>query len=139
MRLPLYRHNGESLSSNGNNAEQHCNDFHPGLKFDKFPEWQDDPHKSLDENVKPDFLKLFTDAKQYKHLDNSLEKYHQRRKKLIKTRGGNEYDFKTDWRFISGLGSGHPYETGLIWHRTLGVPYLSGSSIKGVLRSWLTQ
>lgn len=138
MRLPLYLHNNESLS-NDNNAEQHCHNHHPGLRFDKFPEWQENPQKNLDENAKADFLKLFTKAGEYKYLDNALEKYHQRRKKLINTTGGVEYDFKTDWRLISGLGNGHPYETGFIWHRTLGVPYLSGSSIKGVLRSWLTQ
>ena len=46
---------------------------------------------------------------------------------------------KTDWRFVSGLGSGHPYEAGFIWHRTLGVPYLPGSSIKGMIRAWVEQ
>jgi CRISPR-associated protein Cmr6 len=31
---------------------------------------------------------------------------------------------------------GHPLETGLVWHRTLGVPYLPGSSVKGLIRAW---
>lgn len=34
--------------------------------------------------------------------------------------------------FISGLGSGHPTETGMILDRNLGVPYIPASSIKGV-------
>ncbi len=36
--------------------------------------------------------------------------------------------------FVSGLGSGHPTETGLILDRNSGLPYIPASSIKGVLR-----
>lgn len=36
--------------------------------------------------------------------------------------------------FITGLGSGHPTETGMILDRNTGLPYLPASSIKGVLR-----
>ena len=36
--------------------------------------------------------------------------------------------------FISGLGSGHPTETGMILDRNLGVPYIPASSVKGVCR-----
>lgn len=36
--------------------------------------------------------------------------------------------------FITGLGSGHPTETGMILDRNIGVPYIPASSIKGVLR-----
>lgn len=41
---------------------------------------------------------------------------------------------KTSSPFITGLGSGHPTETGMILDRNLGVPYIPASSIKGVLR-----
>lgn len=41
---------------------------------------------------------------------------------------------KTSSPFITGLGSGHPTETGIILDRNLGVPYIPSSSIKGVLR-----
>ncbi len=43
--------------------------------------------------------------------------------------------FVSDWRFVSGLGRGHPVENGFAWHHSLGVPYLPGSSIKGALRA----
>ena len=36
--------------------------------------------------------------------------------------------------FITGLGSGHPTETGMILDRNTGLPYIPASSIKGVLR-----
>ncbi|MCL2284150.1 MAG: type III-B CRISPR module RAMP protein Cmr6 [Fibromonadales bacterium] len=37
--------------------------------------------------------------------------------------------------FVSGLGSGHPTETGFILDRNSGSPYIPASSIKGILRS----
>ena len=36
--------------------------------------------------------------------------------------------------FITGLGSGHPTETGMILDRNIGIPYIPASSVKGVLR-----
>jgi CRISPR-associated protein Cmr6 len=36
--------------------------------------------------------------------------------------------------FISGLGSGHPTETGMVLDRNTGLPYIPASSIKGVMR-----
>lgn len=41
---------------------------------------------------------------------------------------------KTTSPFITGLGSGHPTEIGMILDRNIGVPYIPASSIKGVLR-----
>jgi CRISPR-associated protein Cmr6 len=42
-----------------------------------------------------------------------------------------------DWHFVTGMGLPHPIENGFLWHPTLGTPYLPGSSIKGLLRSWV--
>lgn len=48
-----------------------------------------------------------------------------------------EIKAKTTSPFITGLGSGHPTETGMILDRNTGLPYIPASSIKGVLRlSW---
>jgi CRISPR-associated protein Cmr6 len=47
--------------------------------------------------------------------------------------------FTTQWRFVTGLGRDHPVENGFCWHQTLGVPYLPGSSVKGMVRSWVEQ
>jgi CRISPR-associated protein Cmr6 len=35
------------------------------------------------------------------------------------------------------MGNPHPIENGLSWHPTLGVPYLSGAAVKGMVRNWL--
>lgn len=50
--------------------------------------------------------------------------------------GGEVRLFATDWRFVTGLGRDHPVENGFAWHHTLGVPFLPGSSVKGMTRAW---
>lgn len=44
--------------------------------------------------------------------------------------------YQTTGPFITGMGLEHPVENGFLWHHTLGVPYLPGSSIKGMMRAW---
>ena len=122
--------------------------YHPGLIFDKFPsDWNDQNNwqKPFDSDAKKNFLSSFVckNKDKYKYLQQGLDCYLQRQEKLILTITGLTeppiLHMKTDWRFVSGLGCGHPYETGFIWHRTLGVPYLPGSSIKGLMRAWVEQ
>ncbi|HET9626207.1 MAG TPA: type III-B CRISPR module RAMP protein Cmr6 [Kofleriaceae bacterium] len=50
--------------------------------------------------------------------------------------GGQARVLVTESRFVTGLGRSHPVENGFAWHPTLGVPYLPGSSIKGMVRAW---
>jgi CRISPR-associated protein Cmr6 len=47
-----------------------------------------------------------------------------------------ETQLKTQWRLVSGLGIAHPFETGFVFDHTYGLPYLPGSSVKGVARAW---
>lgn len=60
----------------------------------------------------------------------------ERLKNLVVQRNGLISFFKTDSRFITGIGREHPVENGLAWHTLLGVPFLSGPSVKGLIRSW---
>lgn len=55
---------------------------------------------------------------------------------LVEARGGQFGIFTTESRFVTGLGRSHPIENGFAWHATLGVPYLPGSSVKGMTRAW---
>lgn len=55
---------------------------------------------------------------------------------LIMARGGDFRCFATDWHFVTGLGLPHPVENGFLWHPTLGVPYLPGAAVKGLLRAF---
>ncbi len=45
--------------------------------------------------------------------------------------------FSTRWHFATGLGLPHPVENGFAWHPTLGVPYLCGAAVKGLVRAWI--
>jgi len=40
------------------------------------------------------------------------------------------------WRLALGLGNEHPLENGMTLHRSLGLPYLPGSALKGLARRW---
>lgn len=55
--------------------------------------------------------------------------------------GKNYEDFvmSTNGRLITGLGGASVYETDITLHHVYGFPYLPGSGIKGVVRSWVIQ
>lgn len=53
--------------------------------------------------------------------------------------GGEIRGFETDWHFATGLGNPHPVENGFLWHPTLGVPYLPGAAVKGLVRAYAEQ
>ncbi len=61
-----------------------------------------------------------------------------RMRNLCTTLRGSTRTFATDWHFVTGLGIDHAVENGFGWHPTLGVPYLPGCAVKGMLRAWLT-
>ena len=71
--------------------------------------------------------------------NKSLEKIQERQKSYIDyLKEMNVITFgikaKSSSPFITGLGFGHPTETGMILDRNTGLPYIPASSIKGVLR-----
>jgi CRISPR-associated protein Cmr6 len=65
-----------------------------------------------------------------------LEAETGRLKALANSLGGSCEPFTTTAPFVTGTGLEHPVENGFSWHHTLGVPYLSGSSVKGLVRAW---
>lgn len=69
-------------------------------------------------------------------LQAELREFSVRLMQLVTRRSGQVAVFKTESRFVTGLGRSHPVENGFAWHPTLGAPYLPGSSIKGMVRSW---
>ncbi len=124
---------------------------HPGLIFDKYidtwsitqrgicsvqpPVSQGQPSPKTRAGSK----RVFYDeqvGRNINHLATGLTTAIERQKLLVGTLQGDSLELMTDWRFVSGLGTGHPFEAGFIWHRTLGVPYIPGSSVKGLLRAW---
>lgn len=65
-----------------------------------------------------------------------LRQYAERQISMIESLQGRWLDLRTGSPFVSGLGRAHPVENGFAWHYTLGVPYLPGSSVKGMVRAW---
>lgn len=66
-----------------------------------------------------------------------LNAYHERQAKLLQSLSGISLAYRSEWNWISGLGYDHPVENGILIHHTLSVPYLTGSTVKGVVRAWL--
>ncbi len=62
-----------------------------------------------------------------------------RQRQVAESLGGVSSVFGTDWHFVTGLGNSHSVENGFAWHPTLGVPYLTGAAVKGLLRGWCKQ
>jgi len=127
MNLPLYRsitdHYGEARSTP--NAS---------LIFDRFVTWGDGwqaggPHKQ----------EVFGDLARCPADRDLLNAYLERQRRQVEALGGVTLEAETSGRFVSGLGGAHPFETGFVWHRVLGVPYIPGSGVKGAVRAWAEQ
>ncbi|MDX2152593.1 MAG: type III-B CRISPR module RAMP protein Cmr6 [Bryobacteraceae bacterium] len=113
------------------------NNGHAGLYYDKFfDRWRRlDTHWSRDgdgdQNPKQDWLEEIAKAKAGD--PDLLREYCRRIAQLAWRRQGAAWVFKTEERFLTGTGRSHPVENGFAWHPILGVPYLPGSSIKGLI------
>ncbi|SDX45340.1 CRISPR-associated protein Cmr6 [Allochromatium warmingii] len=125
MTLPLYRaHQApNALPDSG----------HRGLWYERFFNAYDD-HWQVPAEGK---AKWVQDNAKRTGDSASLENAAQRQLELVTQLGGRGAVFQADWHFATGLGLPHPVENGLIWHHTLGVPYLAGSTVKGLVRAWV--
>ena len=143
MKTPLYL-NHKSPSSMSAEA-------HTGLWFDKFcnqwPETNGKPSWSLkafstghgkdrqDHNPKLDWIK--TVAPKSVGKPALLTEHASRLAAFAAKLGGLSFLFTTTSPFATGLGREHPIENGFVWHPSLGIPYLPGSSVKGLIRAWI--
>lgn len=140
--LPLYR----GIGQQGQSTKAKPLTAHTGLLFEKFcdvwagPKDKDPWKPESPRRGRAAKHRFFSEIACHVAANNVTEvllsAYLQRRGALISALRGCCCTFITDWRLVSGLGMGHPLETGFVWHRTLGVPYLPGSSVKGLIRAW---
>ncbi len=49
----------------------------------------------------------------------------------------NDTELTSDWRLIVGLGNESVFETSMTLHHVYGFPYIPGSAVKGIVRSWI--
>ncbi len=114
------------------------NTGHAGLFFQKFFDGFNREFTDFDdkEKTKRDFLEKFKD---HQGNETALNQACLRQIELVEKLGGQWFVVSTTQasRFVTGLGNLHPVENGFLWHHTLGTPYMQGSAIKGILRSWL--
>ena len=137
MDMPMYE--SRSISSIVEKALKHPQSVNVGLIYEKYPpiwSWNGNEFER-DEELKEFFEKITNLMHGNRDVEHLLEHYHSRMENLVNRIGGRSIKLKTNWRFITGLGSPHPTETGSKWDRNLGVPYLPGSSIKGALKAWM--
>ncbi|MEN9433813.1 MAG: hypothetical protein RLZZ422_1402 [Pseudomonadota bacterium] len=140
-------------------AEPHLtNTSHYGLWFERFFNQYDrensnehkrwlilEPHKDKKKNEdeprgKAYWLNTFAGKKtpSHKEGENALQHYTENQIALVKTYlKGQCLTFKATGHFVTGMGNPHPVENGFAWHPTLGVPYLTGAAVKGLVRSYL--
>lgn len=116
---------------------------HPGLAFNKFARWNR-PKNEMKRAFLKEFANTFFPEKSPATKSPAQELFDSfilRRNMHFETLISEGYSvvpqsLTTDWRFVSGLGMSHPFETGFVFDHTYGVPYLPGSSVKGAARSW---
>jgi CRISPR-associated protein Cmr6 len=152
MTTPLYRgaeagakeafkpKNGPSGTAWSGNAglwyDKFCDRWHP--EFDRLSD-DDAKRQWVESVVRPRGEVGTPDGKKpsVKTGDAALLAEHARRRRsLVLRRGGRILDMKLETRFVTGLGRNHPVENGFAWHHVLGVPYLAGSGVKGLVRAW---
>jgi CRISPR-associated protein Cmr6 len=105
-----------------------------GLWYDKFCDQWSEEWDGLGESGKKNWIEGVT--KKPVGDPRLINEIIERRLNLISGCGGFALHLKTEGPFVTGLGRNHPVENGFAWHQTLGTPYLPGSSVKGVVRSW---
>lgn len=69
--------------------------------------------------------------------DTALMQANQQRwGEMIRNSDGMAFTLTTIERLVAGLGASHVLETGLTLDRNTGLPYLPGSTVKGLARAW---
>lgn len=139
MTRPLYRAPEPDTRRHG----------HAGLWYEKYCNlWRIDAENPLGwslkakdrETPKVDWVKTVIAGQHGIGGDTTqlLNEHHARQRQLCAAGHALQQNFQTTGgRLVLGIGQNHPVENGFLWHPTLGVPYLPGSSIKGMLRNWL--
>ena len=118
-------------------------DGNKGLWFDRFYDQYDDHNwevlkpKHNDENKGNSYwLTKHFHGKKVGNADQ-LKQFSLQQSNLAKSLGGESKAFKGNGHFVTGMGNPHPVENGLAWHPTLGVPYLTGAAVKGIVRNYI--
>lgn len=122
---------------------------HRGLWFDKFcDQWLEvdgawtmktvkgEGDKKESRNPKLDWLRAVLNGRPLVGEQEQIQATIGRLVRMVSGLNGSFAVFRTENRFVTGLGRSHPLENGFAWHPTLGTPFLPGSSLKGLVHAW---
>lgn len=123
------------VMTNGNDIDNYALKLH---KTANFPEdgkpaviYRNNRKKGRLE-YKADFESLPFESLNERQYKNAAEQYEAGRQ--LKS-----FQLSTATRLIIGIGGASVYEVGLTLHHIYGIPYIPGSAIKGLTRSWMIQ
>lgn len=125
MQAPLYQEY-KTLPSKPEKA-------HSGLWFDRFFN-RYDSNWTLANADKQSWIKQ---VEGHAGDTTALANHARRLQTLVAQLHGSSQRYTSDWHFITGMGNSHPVENGFSWHPTLATPYLTGASVKGLVRAWV--
>lgn len=126
MALPLYQ------GLHAPNQPQPAT-MHMGLWFERYFDGYAPDFGEVDKDARGKWLK----ALKTQQLGNKAELQDKAAKlqQLAIAQGGQARTYHCEGNFVTGLGNLHPLENGFLWHPTLGMPYLPGSAVKGLVRA----
>lgn len=139
MSDPCIPHYAASARHSAGLDPQHLPQAHVGLWFTRFYNGFDAVSWEIDTDSKRRFIDATVTlaARQSDASVERLKAYARRQLALCEALGGQCRTLTTDAPLITGSGLSHPVENGFSFHPSTGVPYLPGSSVKGLLRAWV--
>lgn len=129
MALPLYQglHAPERPEASA----------HIGLWFERYFSAYSVAFDEVDEGARSQWLKTCARQKHGQQFIDRLTSKAIRNSQMASAFGGDARVYHCQGRFVTGIGNAHPLENGFSWHPTLGMPYLAGSAVKGLVRAVL--
>lgn len=126
MPLPLY----QGLHAPGKPDPDH---MHLGLWFERYFDGYAPDFSEVDLEARSQWL-INLKTQKLGHeptLQDKTDKIAQ----LAQAQSGQARLYACTGNFVTGTGNAHPLENGFTWHPTLGMPYLPGSAVKGLVRA----
>ena len=107
--------------------------MHMGLWFERYFNGYEPNFTEVSQEGKSAWLRGFTTNALGR--SGELKTKAERIRQLATSQGGQTRIYQSTSPFVTGLGNPHPQENGFTWHPTLGLPYLPGSAVKGLVRA----
>jgi len=105
------------------------------LKFNKLARFEDGKFEFFKTNIKKVTYQI--KAKFSESMIKDISKRYYSSMQKLNLKFSVDLVLKSDWRLIVGLGNESVYETSMTLHHIYGIPYIPGSAIKGVVRSYI--